>query len=154
MRSVTCQSGVTMIEVLVTIVIISFGFLSLLNMQLSMLTSSSATSQSFLASSLAHEMAERVRANQQGRDDYNGFKTSEFDLDCSQVVCTVAQQDFFDWKNNIEAGGQGISAGQGEVSVVGEMVTISLTWSEKIAGHFEKPSSYSLEVQVEDMGAP
>lgn len=143
------QSGVTMVEVLITIVVISFGFLSLLNMQLNMLSSSSATGQSFQASSLAHDMGERIRANQPRIMDYNGLNTSEFDMDCSKVPCTVAQQDFFEWKNNIEENGQGINAGTGQVSVAGGVASISLTWAEKIAQKSASTSSYTLQVQVE-----
>lgn len=149
MSNRSTQSGVGMIEVLITIVVISFGFLSLLSMQMNMLTSAAATNQSFLASSLAHDMGERIRANKPGLLSYDGLKTAEFTKDCASVECTIVEEDFFQWKNSIRDGAQGLSAGEGEITAAGGVATITLNWSEKLARQSARELSYSLQVSVE-----
>ena len=140
------QSGVAMLEVLISIVVISFGFLSLLNMQLNMLSSVSVTSQHFLASSLAHDMGERIRSNKPNLFEYNSLSTSTFLIDCDNQVdmgaeeteeepepyiCSMAEEDFFQWQKTINDSSQSLLNGVGEITTVGGIAKISLSWSEK-----------------------
>ncbi len=143
------QTGIAMIEVLITIIVVSFGFLSLLNMQLNMLSTSSASSQNFLASSLAHDMGERIRANKPDLLNYDGLKTSTFSTDCENTVCTMAQEDFFQWKSSISDSSQSLLNGQGEIAASGGVATISLSWTEKKMKKAAQQVSYSLQVSVE-----
>ena len=143
------QAGVAMLEVLIALVVVSFGFLSLLKMQLTMLSNSSATGQNFLAFSLAHDMGERIRANKTGLLAYNGLKTDEFNVDCESTACTMAEEDFFQWKNSIAESSNALLNGEGEINASGGVATITLNWTERKLQQSSDAVSYTLQVSVE-----
>jgi len=57
------QRGFSLIEALVSILLLSFGLLALAGLQLRVLSDSSGASSQNIAARLAGEMAERIRAN-------------------------------------------------------------------------------------------
>lgn len=165
MRDQNYQDGFAMLEVLISILVVSFGFMSLLSMQLNMLSTVSISSKHFLASSLAHDMGERIRSNKPQFLGYNGFDTSTFSKDCEnevdlsveveegdqpvQYICSMAEEDFFQWKNNISESSQAFLDGVGSVTAVGSIATITINWSEKKSNRISEDVSYSLQVSTE-----
>ncbi len=57
------QSGVTLIEVLITVVLVSIGLLGLAGLQLTSVRNSSSSNERFIATTLAQDILERMRAN-------------------------------------------------------------------------------------------
>lgn len=144
------QSGVAMIEVLITVVVISFGFMSLLSMQLGMLSGAATTNQQYLASTLAHNMGERMRANKTSFLSYNGLKTSKFKKTCNAGgSCTMAEQDLFQLKNALKDNSNALLNGDAQIVAAGGIATISLSWTEKQAKQQAVTANYSLQVSVE-----
>ena len=109
------QSGITLIEILITIVVVSVGLLGLAGLQLVGLKGTSNSAMRTQAALLANEIAERMRANKTAVDDNRFYAvTSELGVDCanppekfceehydgSQVVasasCTPAEMATYD----------------------------------------------------------
>ncbi len=70
------QAGFSLIEILVTMVVLSIGLLGIAGMQASGLRNNHAAYTKTQATNLAMDMAERIRANPQGLANYAGFDTN------------------------------------------------------------------------------
>ena len=64
--SINNQKGFTMLEVLIAIIIFSFGLLGLAGLQLVSLANNLSANSRSTATALAYDMADRMRANMQG----------------------------------------------------------------------------------------
>ena len=124
--------GMTLVEVLVTLVIISVGLLGLAALQLTSLKGTQEAYARSQASSLASFILDRMRANP------NGFRTGGYSvaLDGTGTAGTTAGNDLTVWQNEIDRllpGGAANAAG----SVVYDslatprVVTITIRWSER-----------------------
>jgi type IV pilus assembly protein PilV len=126
------QNGSSLIEVLVTMIIVSLGLLG----QAGLIgLSSKANNSAFMRSQatlLAYDILERLRLNRAlavaGNFNIN-FATSGVDPSDSVPSGTAIQNvELRDWKTNIE---QALSSGDGQVSVDGiGNVTINIRWCE------------------------
>jgi|25BtaG_2_1085352.scaffolds.fasta_scaffold01502_4 type IV pilus assembly protein PilV len=67
------EKGITMIEILVTLVIVSVGLLGAAAMVIKGLESNRNAYLRTQASILAYDMADRIRANRNNADSYDGF---------------------------------------------------------------------------------
>ncbi|WP_346838841.1 type IV pilus modification protein PilV [Microbulbifer sp. SAOS-129_SWC] len=131
------HSGATMIEVLVTILVLAVGLLGLSATQMMSLKNGNNSHQRYLAALAAEEMADRLRANPDGRElgSYSSKTVdgSESSVDCS-TKCTPAQiasLDLYDWGQVISTN---LPDGKGKVEVNGEKVTLTVTWNEQHTG--------------------
>jgi type IV pilus assembly protein PilV len=138
------QSGFSMIEVLMTIVVMAVGFLALLSLQLSTFNNLSASNQNFLAVSLATDMGERVRANIGSAIAYNNMNTSTFSKDCGSVACDLREMDIWQWKQVIMSDNQ-LPQGVGSITVLGGFATINISWMPKGATELR---NYALQVSL------
>lgn len=125
-----------MLEILVTIVVMSFGFLSLAAFQINLLKSLSNTNHFFQASLLAQSIGESVRANNDDRvaDNYGDVSTTSFDEDCSSTgaSCTISEQNIFYWQQALKS--QGLANVEGTLEIVGnnsDIVRVTITWDSK-----------------------
>lgn len=145
-NTVKHQSGLTLIEILVTVIILSIGFLGLASVQL-MGTKNVANSQyRTMATIYAYDMAERMRANLAGvtSSAYDDVDTaSATEPECSP--CNTVQQarlDAFQWKGLIEAaqidGGLPNGSGVVEYNSDDDVYEITVSWSE--LERFQEPS--------------
>ncbi|MDQ1303547.1 MAG: type pilus assembly protein PilV, partial [Pseudomonadota bacterium] len=57
------QSGLSLIEVLITVVLVSIGLLGLAGLQLTSVRNSNSSGERFMATTLAQDIIERMRAN-------------------------------------------------------------------------------------------
>ena len=109
--SINDQKGFTMLEVLVAIIIFSFGLLGLAGLQLVSLANNLSANSRSTATALAYDMADRMRANRQGAvaGNYNNIAGADNacqaihydDVHAAPVTCTavqLAQDDVYDWK--------------------------------------------------------
>ncbi len=91
------ERGVTMIEVLITIVVVATGLLGVAGMQILGMRATNDAHQQTLATQLAQDIMERVRTNRVGAD--GGFYSSITlttsstitDPDCVANICTAAE---------------------------------------------------------------
>jgi len=119
----TKGKGFSLIEVLVTMVVIALGLLGFAAMQAQSLKSNRIAMQRSQATILAQDIIERMRVNKSAATggSYNlgvGVPASGTDR---------ASLDMIDWKGAI---GLALPSGQGGVLVVGDTATITIQWTE------------------------
>jgi len=118
------SGGFTLMEVLVTIVILSIGLLGVAGLQLNSLRGNQNALESSVAVALAAEGADRVRANLPGvrnpntgiadRTFYDLIDAAGSDPGCISSGCSVAQiaqTDAYEWISRIQLllpGGEGV----------------------------------------------
>ena len=138
------QSGFTLIEILITLIIVSIGLLGMASLQMNSLRSNQGAYLRSQASMLSYDMADRMRANSARAiaGDYNGFDTSgtvPADPGCmdSAAGCNEAQQsntDMFEWASRVNGTGAGIALLPGAQGTVtrgaGNLFTILIDWTE------------------------
>lgn len=121
------QRGLSMIEVLVAIVIISLGLLGMAGLQAASLRSSQSAFYRAQAAQLANDMAERMRANLGQATNYG------LTLAATAAGCTgVCADDINDWLAKLRT----LPAGDGAIAVdtVNEVVTITVQWDDSRGG--------------------
>ncbi len=100
------QTGTTLIEVLVSILVVSIGLLGLAGLFANSLKS---TNEGYLYSqvvALTYDMADRIRANPSAINSYAGTPPAKLAKDCIRKVCTpaeLASYDLYTWKQQLEA---------------------------------------------------
>jgi type IV pilus assembly protein PilV len=125
------QHGSSMIEVLVTMIIIALGLLG----QASLVALSSKSNNAAFARSqatlLSYDIIERLRLNRAAAvngDFTTDFATESSDYDGSEIY----EKELHNWKANVE---QALPSGQAKIDVTGVGgVTISIQWSEVVKG--------------------
>ena len=127
------QSGVSLIEVLITLVILSIGLLGIAGMQVMSVKNTQVAAQRSIATQQAYDIAERIRSNLAaalagGYDNLD--TTTPADPGCSP--CSAAQQAVFDHRAWNLDNSRVLPAGSG--SVVGTIAagyTVTLNWTEQ-----------------------
>jgi len=129
------QHGFTLIEVLITMVIMAIGLLGLAGLQVVSLRNTEVAYQRSQATSLAYDMLDRMRSNPKAVEDgrYNAITTAPGSYtDCTAGSCTTDEMAAFDngeWHNEIAAvlpSGTGTVSGSGS----GSVFTITISWDE------------------------
>lgn len=104
------QSGVGLIEILISVVLLSIGFLAAAKMQIEgMRNSQSAYYQSqayFLAADIIDRMRANLRGVREGHYDNGNISSTVTNAGCdtSTSICTpeqIAQQDLYNWSAHI-----------------------------------------------------
>ncbi len=115
------HAGVSLIEVLVAIVLLSLGLLGLAGLQASGVRVSQSSIHRSQAAQLAHDMIERMRANAVNASAYR-IALGEAAPDCSGVAAC----DLRDWRLRL----QSLPAGTGAVTVNGWQATVLVQWDD------------------------
>ena len=148
--------GFTLIEVLVTLLIMSVGLLGLAGMQLTSLKNTESAYQRSQAAQLAYDMLDRMRANKTGVTDthYDSIDTTPPGsyTDCKTNVCTdpatMATFDDGDWHAQLASTlplGTGSVAGNG----AGSVFTITVTWDDNRSGAIDgSDASFTLSSRI------
>ncbi|WP_448652999.1 type IV pilus modification protein PilV [Pseudomonas fluorescens] len=118
------QSGMTLIEVLVAVLILALGLLGAAVIQLNALKYTDSSRMISQASFIAYDMLDRVRAN--SGVDYS-WRSSE-GTPPSASTASVRDLDLHDFEANI-VGFAGMSA-KGSVVFSGNEVTVSISWDD------------------------
>jgi type IV pilus assembly protein PilV len=139
------QGGFTLIEALVALVVLAIGLLGIAALNLDALRSGRTAIYRTQAINLASDMADRIRANRQGRNDYVLLLTEaspdpaitaascETTVGCSNAE--MARNDLARWRQAVAGL---LPAGNGSVNVVTLGATeqdlssyeITITWTE------------------------
>lgn len=96
--------GFTLVEVLVAVIVLSIGLLGMAGMHITALRNDQSSQFRSLATQLAYEMADRMRANAAGvaAGNYTGAATND---NCETDTCTAAQMAGYDlkqWQNALQ----------------------------------------------------
>lgn len=132
------QAGITLLEILVAVVVLSLGILGLASLQLTGLRDAQLAYQYTLASQQVSDMAERMRANLAGINagnyddlDYWPATPPNRTRDCAQQACDAAQiaaDDHWLWN----AGNRGqMAQGNGRVQDAGGgAFFVAVAWTD------------------------
>jgi type IV pilus assembly protein PilV len=122
------QRGMTLVEVLVTLVLISVGLLGIAALQLTSLKGNPESYVRTQAAMLAADLLDRMRANQ------TGFSSGQYDADFDETGAagTVAEEDLIAWQATIDQllPGSDVEAA-GMVERDDDIVTITIRWRER-----------------------
>ena len=119
------QEGMTLIEVLVALLILSVGLLGAAALQLNALKYTDSARMTSQASFIAYDMMDRIRAN--AAADYTVTPPTSGNLNVAR------DQDLYDFTRNIISFG-GASA-TGSVSLNQGVYTITITWDDSRAAN-------------------
>lgn len=133
------QRGFTLVEILVTVVLISVGLLGVAALQLTTLRGNQEANVRSQANTLASDILDRIRANS------TSFRTTtasayEVDFDGTGDVTTRAGADLQDWQQAIDRTlpGGATAAGKIERSYDAAtrryIVTVTIQWAERAEG--------------------
>lgn len=152
--------GFSMIEILVAMVVLSFGMLGIAGLYLESLRNGRSALYRAQAVNLAADMAERIRANRNAGIGGNAYALSASDAPMMQscvaatLGCTpiaLAQDDLSRWLVAIHdtLPGDGANTPSGTIAVDSSRVpilyTITVTWAEPGEA---LPMSYVLRIQA------
>lgn len=117
---VASQVGASLIEVLVTLVIIAFGLLGVVGLQTRLQLSEIESYQRSQALLLVGDMANRIAINRQSADAYLTTAASPLGagMTCPTVSTTVAQRDLAEWCNALKGAGETTQAGAVQVGAM------------------------------------
>lgn len=117
------QRGSSMIEVLVTIVIIAFGLLGLAGLQVRLQTSEMESYQRSQALLLLNDMGNRIATNRNNAASYVTTAASPLGagMTCPTTTASVVQNDLREWCNALKGAGETTGSGLTKIEV-GAMV--------------------------------
>ena len=129
--------GFSLLEVLIALVIFSFGLLALAALMAKGLQYNTSALHRSYASSQAYDMADRIRANHLGAAEnrYHSVPDSLSNPDCISDGCTPTQMAQFDhWEWSVTNAAV-LPAGSGEVVLNNPNYRITLTWDDDRDGN-------------------
>ena len=135
-HSPRAQRGTTLIEVLVTMVIIAFGLLGMAGLQVRLQASEMESYQRSQALMLLNDMANRIAANRNNAASYAGSTTYGVGMTCPSTTTTIVQKDLNEWCNALQgaaetAGSSKVGAmigGRGCVVASGSDYMVTVAW--------------------------
>lgn len=122
------QQGVTLVEVLVTVVVLSIGLLGVAMLQLNSLNANHSAYMRSQAVNLAYDITDRMRANRQAA------LQGEYDHALGATTPTgtaVAQQDLSAWLTELAALLPGATGG---IERINDQVTVVVRWQDTRTG--------------------
>lgn len=122
------QEGSSLLEVMISMVVLSIGILGLLALQTTALKTNQLAVTRTLASGLAVEISELMRANKIAAENGN------YDISIAGTVsaaATIAETDLQAWKSHLAQ----LPSGQGSISRNNNIVTITIQWDESRVGN-------------------
>ncbi len=116
------QAGATLVEIMITVVLVTIGLLGLAGLQLATVQNTNSAAQRFEATTLAWDILERMRANRQRA--LNG----DYDLAPGDAPGAAGQAgiDLDTWVDALAI----LPNGQGGVAVDDGVVTIQVLWTD------------------------
>ncbi len=120
------QSGFSLVEVLITVVLVSIGLLGLAGLQLTSVQNSNSSGERFIATTLAQDILERMRANRSKA--VGPGKVYNLAMGAAPGASGVEGDDLDGWKDALAAA---LPSGDGSVQVDGTNVaTITVQWTD------------------------
>lgn len=147
------EKGVGLVEILIAVILLSFGFLAAAQMQVQGMRFSQGAYLESQAYFMISDMMDRMRANKAGTDDggYSNVATQDglINPGCDNNFCSAADQatqDIYDWSANLynlRGVGNFVPLLPSTVTdpAIGEIIqredgvyTLEVRWNEKIGG--------------------
>ena len=130
------QAGFSMVEVLVTLVVLSTGLLGVANLQVEALRSNQSAFLASVAAQQAQDMTERMQANPAGvmGGQYNHLDASipGEQVNCQTANCTPAQLAMYDHNRWNITNHARLPGGAGQVTTSNGVFLIGVRWQDKL----------------------
>ena len=134
------QTGFTLIEVMVSVVVLAIGLLGLAGLQATSMRFNSSAYLRSQATNLAYDITDRMRANVIAARGgaYDGVAIQDPPPACAVVALagTLAQQDIQAWRNALACT---LPSGTGSIARNGTVFTISVQWDDDRDGVLNPP---------------
>jgi type IV pilus assembly protein PilV len=124
------QSGFSLLEVLITMIIVAIGLLGFAGLQTYSLKSNRVSMQRSMATLYAYSILDSMRANAANRNNYvQAFTATPDSCDPTGIAGSgdMATDDMDYWNQAISCN---LPQGQGRIAVNGTAVTISIRWKD------------------------
>jgi type IV pilus assembly protein PilV len=128
------QDGLTLVEAMVALLVISIGLLGIAALQLTSMQHNSSALHQSKAVWAGYAMADRIRANNIRFADYAGVDTNTlYAQDCMGSACTEAQlvtADAAEWSSTL----RDLPGGRGRVTGDANQLTVTVMWDDEGTG--------------------
>jgi len=129
--------GFTLVEILVTVVIISTALLGLVGLQAAGVRNTIGSYNRTQATHLAYNIADRMRANVAGRATYitlgatpeNAAKKANCVTSAGCLPADMAENDLYEWNLALQDSNNGLVK-TGTITYAAPIFTIAITWGE------------------------
>lgn len=157
LRSARAARGFTLIEVLVSLVILSVGLLGLGLLQATSLKASYGANQRTVATNLAYQMIDMIRSNRRLISRYSYVTTADFSgipTTCDQqpVTADLVADDINGWECQVVRnlpGGTAIIAIPDPVTNAIGSVRVTITWTDaRFANANDQGNTFALASQL------
>lgn len=128
MKKLSHARGMTLIEALVALVVLSVGLLGVAGMQMTALRNNLGAHLRSQATVLAYDITDRMRANRTVARDTTAYIVG---MGAAPTGGTLAALDIQYWKTTMT---NTLPAGDGSIRRVGDTYEITITWTEQNAG--------------------
>lgn len=136
------QRGFTLLEVLITLVILAIGLLGLAGMQAIGLKNNSSAYQRSQATQMAYDIADRMRANIAAIGNYRTSvtapSTATIKTGCTTTAgCSatdMAENDLYEWNLALTNSTATLPMVDATITAASEIYTISITWDDDRSG--------------------
>lgn len=122
------QQGISMIEVLVSIVVLGVSVLGVIGMQTNALRFNQISLDRSQATYAANDILDRMRANRTAA--IAGSYAIGIDANSPATTSTVADSDLSEWRNYLATL---LPEGTGSVAMTNSVATITIRWDERRA---------------------
>ncbi len=146
------QSGVTLVEVLVAMLVMAIGLLGAAALQLNALKNTDSSTIGTQISFITYDILDRIRANPCSNATRNPCLNPGADYQLGSLVApsaisTIRDQDLSDFVTGLNAiPGAGIVSGS--IAVATGVVTITVVWTDTRAANANVTSTFSLVSRV------
>jgi type IV pilus assembly protein PilV len=143
----TPQQGFSLMEVLVTVLVLAIGLLGLASLQLNALRNSTSAYERSQATILAYEIVDRMRTNR------TAARAGAYDIaleedagaaDCIGATCSPDELAVFDvaqWKGDVA---RLLPAGDAAVATNAGVVTVTIQWTDDRATAGAAPVAFTM----------
>ena len=138
MKKLSHARGMTLIEALVALVVLSVGLLGVAGMQMTALRNNLGAHLRSQATVLAYDITDRMRANRTVARDSTAYIVG---MGAAPTGATLAALDIQYWKTTMT---NTLPAGDGSIRRVGDTYEITITWTEPNSG----PQSFTTHTRI------
>lgn len=129
------NQGFTLIEVLISVLVLAFGLLGYAGLQATSLRNSQSSYYRSLATNAAYDIADRIRANKGAANQYTADPaTAAAQPNCKTTTgCTTAQMaenDLHEWNQALSV----LPMGAGSVTISSGICTVTINWDDNKDG--------------------
>ena len=128
------QQGVTLVEAMIALLVISIGLLGIASLQLTAMSQNTSALNHSQAVWYAYNMSDRIRANITEFDNYDGIDTTNgYSQDCVSSACSTGEMltaDAADWATMVA----NLPAGRGLITNNADGLVVTVMWDDEGTG--------------------